>query len=437
MDHRSLKVLREEAVRRVRSTIFVGLKFAEPFVQEFGLSQEKMPSHSVEIPGVESSSKFECLLIENFDAHGDDVSNRSIIEKLSSGRFDAICSFWPEEWHRDLSKIGISNYCVDHQLFCTLDSKIHQLDLIAKFGSDDISKNISERRQRLHTKYMLLRPSLFFELRKNFDLFVLASATSAGGSGMFLVRNFADFLSVISRISTPIVRTEKFEPAISLTQLGIAFRDDCLVYPAQVQYIRLNNRNLAYAGASSDFGKLGLSNIAQRAAKLTRAVGEAISKLGYVGAFGCDHVYLPDDDKLLFMEINPRFVGETFFFSELAAAANDVLPDLADRILLDPHVLHVCAHALGYCPPILSSLLGSSRVLPVSTSTKEGFVSLAILGGRDSISSYVRPANSIPRMCGLFKETVASEPLVPTQFLAPIEELMTKVPAPTQPAQEF
>lgn len=417
-------------------TLFSGLSISREFHDLIGQSTSSVIIRKSVLPCNVTENNMEYAIIDDFNqvatsAVSKEDPLKELIGSLRTERYSSFCGFWPDTWHSDLKKIGIKTLNIEFTLFSMLDSKIHQLDIIRTYGNGLIKESMDRRAALLGTRFCLPTPSSYFSLREELGDFVAAAPNSAGGSGMFLVRDMSGFIDAVSAIETPVIRVERYLDAVSLTQLGIVFEDATFVYPVQTQYVRMKKKNLSYAGASSDVSRFAGTDVERRATEITRAVGEAIAKLGYLGAFGCDLIYIPSTGDVFFMELNPRFVGETFLFSEMAAAAVQ-LGDVNRRILVEPHFMHVCAHMMRRCPEEIVALMGSDGTIPVASATKDGYSTLVPLRllSRPSTQPGMEPRPDFShRICVLFKDCVAVDPVVPTRFAPPVEEMWTRIQA--------
>lgn len=424
--------VRDMVLSTLQKTLTSGLSINRDFRNEYNLPFHSIePRHTV-LPVDVPIDDIEYSIIDNFNEIAVSstayfAQDKNLFEKLSSTNYSHFCSFWPEDWHSNLRKVGINVLNIDYTLYTMLNSKIHQIDVLQKYGSRFLSDNLNKRHEVLETTFCIPHASSFFSLRERLGCFVVAAPRSAGGSGMFLVDELPDYIEATSSIETPVIRIEKYVDAISLTQLGIVFKNDVFVYPLQEQYIRLNGNRLGYSGASSDLAHIDDTS-ASTASEVSLAVGRAISKLGYLGAFGCDLIYLPATGDVLFMELNPRFVGETFLFSEFAAAATKY-GDLEQRVMLDPHFLHACALLDLSCPSEVSEFMTENSIFSLPSQTSAGYSTFLPLSlqARTTFSREQQRSRSNYRICLLFKKNVASDPVVPTRFRAPVEALWTRI----------
>jgi|ERR1043165_5676580 hypothetical protein len=419
----ALRSLRDEIVSILRDSTFSGLAIAKPFVDAFALNAASLVTTSDPVVPPDTIDGLNSALITDFSM----VASSSILAQRDSSvsadlvRSKYLCAFWPEPWHGDLAAVGKQVWSIPYALFLMLDNKLTQQSMLQTVGSAGLRQRMSRRAASYQTEYLIPDIGDFHRLSRTHGDFVVAAATSAGGSGIFLVSNIGTFASAIAQIDTPVVRVEKFNKhTISLTQFGIVFEDAVLLYDVQVQYVKELNHHLVYAGASWDTGLA--ESVCEEASTISSQVGLALAGMGYLGAFGCDLVLDRETGDIHFMELNPRFVGETFLFSEVAASRGGALEDPSDRITCDPHFLHVCALAKKRCPPALAAIMGKNGRIPVPRQTNGGFNTVVPLKFGAPNSS--RRSSRVPlRSCVLFSGSVAASPIVPVQLKPAVEDL--------------
>jgi hypothetical protein len=288
----SLRDLRDEVVNLMRETTFSGLAIAKPFIDMFGLHAVALAKTSEPLISPSEIDGLESALITDFSM----VASSSILARnqssdaneLSNSKY--LCTFWPEQWHGDLSSVSKKAWSISYSLFLLLDNKLTQRNILHSLGSEKLKKLLDHHTALFGTEYIIPKISDFHRLYRQFDAFVVTAATSAGGSGIFLVKNIGTYAAAIDQIATPVVRIEKFNAqTVSLTQFGIVFEESVFLYEVQVQYVKELNHHLVYAGASWD---TGLPRAAlEEATSVSREVGLALSKMGYLGAFGCDLLF--------------------------------------------------------------------------------------------------------------------------------------------------
>lgn len=165
------------------------------------------------------------------------------------------------------------------------------------------------------------------------DELILQAPYGAGGHQTFLVSCKDDFDRALKSLGDDLLISAYIKDAIALNQHVVISGSRVLPLPFSLQVIERNNFNqLIYRGADFSVGNLLGKNIRARISEKTRMIGQLMAGLGYVGAAGID--YLLKDDRLYFVEINPRFQASTSLLNKT----------LLDWIGSSVHELHMDAY---------------------------------------------------------------------------------------------
>lgn len=166
---------------------------------------------------------------------------------------------------------------------------------------------------------------------------VIRSTHSRGGAGIWLIRNRSD----LEHIEESLFRdglfcvAPFFRSAISVNVNACAFSDGKVsVHGTSLQLVGIEActpRPLGYSG--NDFSSVKeLSEKALRGLdEMARSLGSWLVRHGYLGAFGFDALIV--EDRVLFVEVNPRF--------QASSAVASHLDNLLDRP--DQYLNHIAA----------------------------------------------------------------------------------------------
>ena len=431
MSDRESKTLYDNILKSLANTLFVGLLIDENFRQTFSLSFPKIVYSSPSEYGLPETPATAVTTIRNFEhMAGRPAELWRIAELLETISVDpclnSFCTFFPDPWLDDITSIGVHSYNIPYHLFLMLDNKTQQFSMFRQLGDRELAENIANRISVFGTRFLQPDKTAYRALRRELGEFVVAGRTSSGGGSVFLVNSFADFAHAVDSSVGPIVRVERFYRSISFTQLGIVFANDTIYYPPQPQFIRLRNGRLQYSGVTNDEDQTVKNKVQRKMSRLTQCCGRVLATKGYRGAFGCDFIYVPEVDDVFLMELNPRFVGETHYFSMCAYQSDDFSSRIEDRLMLDPHFLHVAAfHTSDHNDLRLNvtNECGKINISPFSAMPYDTIIPFSPTSAAvPSFASRRGFDNTPERLCLLLKDFRPSSLEVLTEFPSPVEE---------------
>ena len=422
-----LDTVRQHVVEVLKNASFVGLQIDNAFQDQFGFEPPRQIYSTNKYFEFQTISSDRYEIFSNFSdiASSFVAASREamLVRRIQEGiTGQHVIAFWPKDWYDDLGKLGVKYFGNRYSLFSTLNNKLSQIGIIEQYGSHLLKKSILRKYDILKTNFIAVDAARYFSLEKCYENFVMSARTSAGGSGVFRIRSFSDFMEATDKIATPIVRIEKFVRSVGLAVTGVVFADDAMVYPPQIQFTKEWGRHLVYAGVTAVTAAHLSEQAREQAALLTREVGRAIAKLGYRGVFGCDLAYVPEHDEVVLIELNPRFVGETHFFSLIASQSSGFAGALEDRFLLDPHFLHAASYVYDDVPRALRDHLGDASVLPVADGQDLTHPSLLPFNMAAGSLMATNPAQG-GTVGVFFKDPVMESAEVPTVFVPELERL--------------
>lgn len=180
-----------------------------------------------------------------------------------------------------------------------------------KFKTRDLVKDIVP----IFDYYMLNNNELNYEFIKEkigSDKFVIQAETGAGGDNTYLVENKEDIEKI--DISSKKYCVSKYVNHLPLNITLIIGDDDVLLFPISVQLILLTNNKFKYVGGDFIYTEQLSESIKSQINRYSLKIASKIKTLGYRGVLGIDFV-LCENEKIVFMEINPRFQASTFLIS--------------------------------------------------------------------------------------------------------------------------
>lgn len=141
---------------------------------------------------------------------------------------------------------------------------------------------------------------------------VLQASNGAGGENTYLIQNENDLLVIKGYLKEKYC-VSKYVNNTPLNATLIIFEDDIIILPISAQLIKIIDNKFRYVGA--DFSVVNTLNkcILKKINNYSKKIGKKIQNLGYRGIMGID--YILTNDKIYFMEINPRFQSSSFLLS--------------------------------------------------------------------------------------------------------------------------
>lgn len=265
--------------------------------------------------------------------------------------------FWTYQaysWTNDLKHSGRIVFAIDYFLFLKLQNKLSQRKILIEHSAllkekgRVIKSSMESSFVELKTRVFPKRELKYEDLENYYNgAFVVCASDSNGGEGVFKISNRNEYSEAINAIETPVIRTELFlDKAIPLNQIGfITYNGNILKYKPSIQIIRnIHQQNkMEYAGC--DFSCENYLNTPSETiamlSELTHNIGEILYKIGYRGTFGCDYLFV--DNKIHFIELNPRYQAST------------LIPNihLGKNEIIAPHILHI----LGFIKPTNEHIL--------------------------------------------------------------------------------
>jgi hypothetical protein len=203
---------------------------------------------------------------------------------------------------------------------------------------------------------------------------VFRRSRSSGGAGLVRIGSATEIQLLWPEQDEAFVSVAPYIPdGVPVNVSGVVWHDGVTLHGASVQLIGvqgLTSRPFGYCG--NDFGAAKDLNpgVLVHMEEATVRIGRWLYSCGYSGAFGVD--FLIDDDRALFMEVNPRLQGVSHLACQSAAIAgnscvllehlaanlgigcgDEGLP-LTEQVASAPEVAHLVIHAPDPGPPEFS-----------------------------------------------------------------------------------
>jgi hypothetical protein len=149
------------------------------------------------------------------------------------------------------------------------------------------------------------------KLFPDYNNFIIQENYSGGGDGTYIItkKNIDNVLTQLSAYKTYLV-SPYYEKNISLSCTLLIDNCTCVIFPISQQLLIFDD-HIRYCGNHYYKNDEEISICAKAKA---RCVGDTLRYIGYRGVCGLDWIYT--DEKLLLIEVNPRFQGSSFSINE-------------------------------------------------------------------------------------------------------------------------
>lgn len=156
----------------------------------------------------------------------------------------------------------------------------------------------------------------------NYERFVVQKSVSGGGSGTYLINsdNWQKISDILENDDVYLV-SPYYENNISLSCHLLIDEKQVVVFPVSEQLLNYENNRISYCGNRYLDTSNKLSNDIK---KMATTVGYELMSIDYRGICGLDFILA--DNKLMLIEINPRYQGSSYIIN--AELKNLNLPSL-------------------------------------------------------------------------------------------------------------
>lgn len=160
---------------------------------------------------------------------------------------------------------------------------------------------------------------------RDYDKFVIQENISSGGKGTFLLTpyNEAAVSKCLDKHKCYKI-SPYYEHSFSLNIHMLITNDHISLLQPSIQIIENVNNNLLYKGADFISYNSISADIKNKITASAKKIGESLRSIGYVGICGID--MLVQEEKVFFLEINPRFQASTILINRALQDCN--LPDI-------------------------------------------------------------------------------------------------------------
>ena len=182
----------------------------------------------------------------------------------------------------------------------------------------------------------------FFEIREQLGApFVLQSPNGAGGQGTFLISDHEELMMALAETRHDGQwLVSRFAGNTTINVAGVVHVDGVRLFPPSLQISGVEELGSSFgAYCGSDFSRPDVDEAAIVAAHQHAAViGEWLRQIGHRGIFGADVAVR--DDKVAFLEVNPRIQGSSWLLSKLQC-------EVGVQPCLEEHVEAILGRPLG------------------------------------------------------------------------------------------
>lgn len=144
-----------------------------------------------------------------------------------------------------------------------------------------------------------------------YNSFIIQKNYSGGGTGTYLINTVNENQIINSLSETELYLVSPFYfPSLSLSCHIMIDNDKSIVFPVSEQILYTKNNNMEYVGNTY----LHPSSVISKEVKETAlTIGQELCSIGYRGICGFDFIFV--DDKVLLIEINPRYQGSSYLLN--------------------------------------------------------------------------------------------------------------------------
>lgn len=257
-----------------------------------------------------------------------DLPNSTEAKKYISSilnKIDYVWTFRPYEWSEDFHLKGKTVLSNSYFQYLSISRKLHQDSMLYKHGNNNLRAHISFKEKYVSRRFFLCTNEV--QNSPN-ELYFLPHSTGCSGVASFLREQ--DLEKNFMMRSDKIVHKN-----IPMCQNAVICHDRIIKYQPKVSIIKETGGQLKYCGGDFVGADILMNKrIVKNMSQLTHDVCLALTSMGFCGVINCDYIYSTEDDKLIFIEVNPRysactFILDTYFSHEKRAfEERDLMPSL-------------------------------------------------------------------------------------------------------------
>lgn len=221
------------------------------------------------------------------------------------------------------SKNHMAKFICFNEKITKLCSDMNDINLI-NYNNKDIQQILNDKfktRDLLKEEVPIIDYSFILGNNLNYDdiknkigasKFVIQGKVGAGGNNTYLIEKADDICKIENKNLNYCI--SKYIKHIPLNITLIIGEFDTIYLPISAQLISLTNNKYKYVGADFIYPKNLSKEIKDKLLLYSEKIAKIIKKIGYRGILGIDFI-LSENDKLYFMEVNPRFQASSFLIS--------------------------------------------------------------------------------------------------------------------------
>ena len=167
--------------------------------------------------------------------------------------------------------------------------------------------------------------------------FVVQDNFSSGGLGSFIIQNDQGVSSGILKPHDIYLVSPLLENSFSINLHMLIGKYDQVLFPTSIQVIEPNKSPFIFRGSDFIEAKKIPKNIVNKLHYCARKIGEKLAGMGYRGVCGLDFVI--QNNRIYFIEINPRFQGSSFLINRALLEKNlPTLYELNEKVFCNEHI---------------------------------------------------------------------------------------------------
>lgn len=149
-------------------------------------------------------------------------------------------------------------------------------------------------------------------LKMNCKKFVFQEEFGSGGDATILISNESDYKTLLQNDKKYCI--SKYIKNTPLNITLIIGKNNIVIFPISAQLIKIIDNKFKYVGADFAYANSLQDNIISEIYDYSNIIAKELQNKEYRGILGIDYI-LTNEDKVYFMEINPRFQSSSFLLS--------------------------------------------------------------------------------------------------------------------------
>lgn len=250
--------------------------------------------------------------------YGEEQEKNYIFNKYNNLSYDefvknSIC--YLNNKHNNEVQFLFIDQCFAYELKKTVDFKLicsNTENMIDWLNNKTIMRTWASAFAQVPPSVVLSKDEITLELLKQtfpgYNSFVAQKMKSDGGHGTYLIYNMKD----IELFDTDIyLISPNFENSNSINVSGLIWDNDYILFPPSVQFIK---NKVNYCGSDFISAKFINEKLIKEITDLSSQIFKRLHLLDYRGMCGIDFILF--NQKVYFLELNPRFQGSSFLINQ-------------------------------------------------------------------------------------------------------------------------